>query len=338
MNIDDKKCYLEKYGTIIEYDDLKCEYIKEEPFEGHKIRPLYFVMASRVEIFIERIQDPREEQFFKFRNKFDCVKKDENKIEGFLNVKNSYFIPDEILREDILFFYKLNGKDKIFIVLKDEYIYQMANSEHTVFGIIDFSKGKELFLKRDNDIKQKMKIFHKKIEGLASKYQDMLFVTISDSVLIKYSFNIESGNDEFQSSQLDFERVVGLFKEIRKIVWQIFQMSSYGVFTYGQNKSETLDSYLKNLFHTGILCIEFKKMLDMETGVKQRIRKQGNTKKGDMYLSHCLYKAFRFYLRKKYQYSHEFIEPSAEDWGFKNDRGYNIVALTIPDEPLKFKK
>ena len=70
--------------------------------------------------------------------------------------------------------------------------------------------------------------------------------------------------------------MIEIFKEIRKIVQQIFQMSVYGVFTYGKNKSGNSQSHLKNVFHTGILSSEFKKLFEMEEYVRSWIKQKRN--------------------------------------------------------------
>ena len=344
MSINNEKLILEDYGEVIEFNNLKTSEVTEQVFNfppGNRIHPMFLIRESKIKIFRNYvintkgiIQIPVLEHLYSYVT--HLINKKNNYLEISLHIEGSHFVPDKIHKDDILFFYQIDNK--FFIIIKDEYLHQSLNSEYSIFGMIDFSKGTNLLFNKDNHINQKMKIFHRKIDALASKYQNVLFITISDSILLKYSFKLIGEEKIFQPDKLHFDRIIEIFKEIRKIVQQIFQMNIYGVFTYGKNKCATSQVYLKNAFHTGILSSEFKKMIDMETEVRKWIRKQGNTKKGDMYLSPFLYRAYRFYRRKKHQYSHEIIELSTKEWGLRSDKDNDIVAMKIPDKPLIIKK
>ena len=339
MSIDSEKNIIKQYGQVIEFINLKDEDIESQTVDGYEIYPISLIKKSDIEKFRNSIinqygtVETTGSQDYN-TSKISYIKKHTTYLEVSLNVEGHHFILDNILKDDILFLYKTKD-NKCFIIVQDECITEILNSEHAVFGMIDFSEGKTLLLKKDKDIKQKMKIFQKKIETLAVKYYDILFITISDSIVIKYSFKVVTEENTFQPDKLDFFKIIEIFKELRQLILQIFQMNVYGIFTYGKNKGITSQSILKNVFHTGILSREFEKMINMETTVRNTLKNQPHIQKGDIYLSRVLYKAFRHHLRKKYQSSPILIEPSTRQWGIRDS---DIVAMIIPNKALTLKK
>ena len=208
---------------------------------------------------------------------------------------------------------------------------QVLSREHCIFGMIDFCKGKDLLLTKDNIVESAMENFHKRIECLAEKYKDIMFVTISDSILIKYSFKMIGKDNVFQFNNLDFDKIIKIFKEIRKTIYEIFNMKAYGVFTYGMNKCKTLKSESKNLFHTGILSSEFKEVIEME----EKCRKLKTKDRGDIYLSNVLYTSFRFRWTEIFKYSRNPLPYlSSVEWGIPDE---NITAMKIPEESLVYE-
>ena len=330
MSIDSEKTTLKQYGQIVEFNDLKSKDVHD--------RPMYFIKESQIEDFSNHIINTQSQIDIpqNYLRRYDssdvnCIKKDEGLLEVLLRVEGSHFIPDKILKDDILFFYKIHKGNDFFIIIKDEYIDEILNSEHSVFGMIDFSKGKTLLFDKSKNVKDKMKKFQEEINSLAKKYPSVLFVTISDSILINDSFKVMDEENNFQPDKLDFTKILDIFIKIRAVIKKIFQMDCYGVFDYGNNKGESLSSNLRNVFHTGIFSLEFDKMLDREKYVKKLPKEE----RGDIYLSRVLYKAFRYHLRKKYQSSPISIEPSASEWVCGDP---NTVVAKIPDKPLSFPK
>lgn len=338
-NIETEKELLKRYGRVVDYLDLKNDEIKTQVKEGHTVRPMYFIRESDLGKFSAIVHNEYSsfelsEEGFVGTSELNYIKKYENFMAVELCVEGMHFIPDKILKDNILFFYQIKNIDHFFIVIKDEYKDAVLNREHSIFGIIDFSRGTELLFAKDCIVESKMKEFYKKIDLLARKYKNILFLTISDSVIIKHSFKIIGENNQFKFDNLEFEKIIELFKEIRKITKEIFEMNVYGVFSYGMNKCSAIQSDSKNVFHTGILSYEFKKLMQIEEQCRKL--KKGE-KKGDIYLSFVLYKAFRFRLREKYKLpSESFVEPSAEKWSISSDK--DIIAMEIPDEPIVYKR
>lgn len=119
-------------------------------------------------------------------------------------------------------------------------------------------------------------------------------------------------------------------------------MNTYGVFSYGRNKCEAVKSDSSNLFHTGILSPEFKKIFEIEK-ICRKIKKD---KQGDLYMDDILYHSFRHYVRENWTKSP--IEQSEEDRGIskediditKKNIGISeedITVLKIPDKPILYK-
>ena len=339
MDIKTEKHFLNQYGTVIDYSDLREDKVKVQTKMGYRLRPMYFIKESELEQFRNCIIDahgkivitnPKSMEYT--TSELNFIKKYKDYLEVELCVEGTHFIPDNILKNDILFFYKINNVNNFFIIIKDEYIDQMLNSEHSIFGMIDFSKGKDLLLTKDSVVKLNMKKFYQKMESLAKEHENIMFVTISDSILIKHSFKVIEENNVLQFDNLDFEKIIKIFKEVRRIIREIFKMGSYGVFTYGVNKCKPLKSSSENLFHTGILSTEFKRVIEME----EKCRKFKKEDRGDIYVSNVLYKAFMFRWRKKFKLSKTSIPfQSSEE---KSTSDENIIAMKIPDIPILPKK
>ena len=210
--------------------------------------------------------------------------------------------------------------------------------------MIDFCGAKDLFLQKDSTIKQKMKIFQTEINKLSVKYKDISFITISDSILIKYAFYIISKkNGKFLPDKFDFNRIIKLFKDIRKITKKVFTMNVYGIFCYGMNKCKAMESNSSNVFHSGILLLEFEKIFEIEK-ISRKLKKD---KQGDLYMTNNLYHAFRYYVRKNWKKYP--IEQSIKEWGINKTTDIDITkkiksviserditVLKIPDKSLVF--
>ena len=318
---ENEKEFLKKYGAIINYLDLQ-----EKEVKGL----ISLVKESEIEQFANYINNKDGKITLKgstqygtadinFRGKYESYLKIELCVEG------SHFIPYKILKDDILFFFKRRKDNHFFMLVTDECINQILYSEYSIFGIVDFCEGSNLLLEKDSSIKPKMKHFYEAIDKLANEYTDVLFITISDSVLIKRSFKIVGDSGGFEFNNVDFERMIEIFKEIRKIVYEIFNMGAYSVFSYGINKCKTLKSHSENVFHTGILSSEFKEVMEIE----KKCRKYKKEEKGDMYISYILYKAFRFYIKKKYLLSTSpFLYPVSVESRIEGEE--DVVSLKIP--------
>ena len=338
MNVRDEKHILKSYGKIIEFNDLKNSDVTEQIVEGlsgNPIRPMFLVRESKIEIFRNHVVNNRGMIYIPELEPLglyliNLISKKSSDLEICLQMDDSHFVPDRIVKDDILFFYQRDNQ--FFTIVKDEYLIQSLKSEYSIFGMVDFSKGTTLLFKKDNYVKQKMRIFHRKIDALAGKYQDLLFITVSDSIILKYSFKLLDEENNFQPDRLRFDRIIEVFKEIRKIVQQIFHMNVYGIFSYGKNKCETSQSYLQNIFHTGILSSEFKTLFDIENTIKNYYKQNRGANMGDLYSNIFLYRAFRFYCRQQHRSSPNYRELASCDWGIRKD----IVAMTIPDRPLTF--
>lgn len=329
MNIE--KEILKKYGDIVYYSELQKDQIKKYPISGREYHLMYIIKESEIERFTSSINNEDglirlSARPMEYRTScVDLKEKQENYLEVELCVKEQHFIPDRISKDDILFFFKRNKNNSFYIMVKNEYVDQLLNSEHSIFGMIDFCDGKKLLFTKDSIVKPKMDNFYKEIEFLAKKYQDVLFFTISDSVLIKYSFKIIK-EDILQSDCLDFQRIIEIFKEIRRVIREIFEMDSYGVFTYGMNKCKTPKSDSMNLFHTGILSNEFKQLMKME----ETCRKFKKEERGDVYISDVLYFAYRYHFQEKYKDKTCRIPfQSSSEWSTSDK---NITAMKITDD------
>ena len=343
-----EKKLLKKYGRVIDYSELQEGEVKEQPIHGLRYRLIYLIKESEIENFTNSINnkygtiqltDPTEYR----TSEIDFKKKDKNYLEVGLCIKGHHFIPDKISRNDILFFFNLKNHEKnvFFIMVKDEYINEILYSEHSIFGLVDFCKGSDLLSEKDSSIKPKMKIFYKEINNLAKKYADILFVTISDSIIIKHSFQILNKEGKLSSDNFNFNRIIELFKKIREITRKTLEMNTYGVFSYGKNKCETVKSDSSNLFHTGVLSHEFKKIFEIE----EICRKLKKDKKGDLYMDNNLYHSFHYYIEENWR-NFPIMQSEAE-WGInKEDIDINkknigiseedITVLKIPDKPLVF--
>ena len=329
--------FLSRYGNTIDYPDLKEDKIQEKIKQGHRVRPMYLIKVSQLEKFRNGvIHEHGKIVLHKNDLLFNTLEVDfDEKYKDYLKVKlcveETHFVPDKILKDDILFFYEIHSVKYFFIIIKDEYMDQTLSREHCIFGMIDFCKGRDLLLTKDNIIKSDMEKFYKKMECLAEKYEDIMFVTISDSILIKHSFKVIGENNMFQFDNLDFGKMIEIFKEIRKIICEIFNMGAYGVFTYGVNKCEPLKSNFKNLFHTGILSSEFKRVIEME----EKCRKFKKENRGDIYVSNVLYKASRFRWGEIFKRSQTPVPyPGSVEWSTPDE---NIIAMEIPDKSLIYE-
>ena len=335
MSIETEKDILKQYGKIIEYSELKEEHVKNKLKEGFRIKSMYFIQKSQLERFRTTIIDvyslievPNSTKKEWQTSEINLLKKKEDYLEVELCVEGLHFIPDKILKNDILFFF-LTKKDKFFLIIEDSYINQSLNSEHSIFGMIDFCEGNKLLFERNNSIKSKFEKFQIKMKSLAQEYKKNLFVTISDSIIMKFSFKIidhsNDGSMKLKVENFDFDQMIDLFKKIRGFTKEIFNMSIYGVFSYGMNKCNPSVSNSINLFHTGILSNEFKLLIEKEKECR------AFEEKGDMYVTNILGRAFHHHFIKKQKISRSPMPFSiSQEW--QGPKG--ITVLKIPDEPL----
>ena len=337
---------LKQYGKVIGYSELQGNEIKKVPISGHRFRLMYLVVESEIDQFVNFINNEdgtihlTDSMSYRY-SEVDFKKIYSKYLEIKLCVKGNHFIPDKILRSDILFFFKRSRNGDFFIIIKDKYINQILKREHCIFGMIDLCRGQKLLLEEDRILKSKMEEFHIEINKLSQKYRDILFITVSDSILIKYAFQIISENGKFLTDKFAFNKIIQVFREIRKISRAIFTIDVYGVFSYGMNKCKTIKSDSSNIFHVGIFSNEFKDMFVME----EICRKIKDVKKGDLYMTNDLYHAFRFYIKEKRTAFQSITEHSESEWKIskkdidetKKVRSISeedITVFKIFDEPL----
>ena len=351
INLKNEKKLLRQHGKVIDYSEFQEDEIKEQYIQGLKYRLMYLIKEAEIKKFTTSINNKygiihlTDSKIYS-TSEINFKKKDKNYLEVGLCVKEHHFIPDKISKDDILFFFNLKHEQKLFITVKDEYINEILYSEHSIFGLVDFCKGSDLLSERDSSIKPKMKTFYKEINNLAKKYADILFVTISDSIIIKHSFKVLDKKGNLSSENFNFNRIIKLFKEIREITRKTLKMKTYGVFSYGRNKSETVISDSSNLFHTGILSPAFKKVFEIE----EICRKLKKDKQADLYMDNMLYHSFRHYVQENWREGREYpIEQSVAEWGIskediditKKNIGISeedITVLKIPDKSLIFSE
>ena len=252
--------------------------------------------------------------------------------------KDITFFLIAFIKKNIDFFFKPQNKNKNmypFIFIKDSAIEEMLNAEHCMYGYIDMSKGYSLLLESDADIRAKMNQFQKGIDQIGRKYKEIMFITIGDSVLLKYCFRVVY-NNKLDVSNFDFKKMIKCFKEVKEHINNIFQMECYGVFTYGYNKAGNLKSETENVFHSGILSKSFSLLIDFENCVRKI------QTRGDMYLTKSLYQAYRFYARKEYKEKNQVTEYSQNETGISEfDNCLKLkgaVAIKLADTPFLIKK
>ena len=217
-----EKEFLGRYGNVVEYSNLKEDRVQKKIKRGHEVRPMYLIKISQLKEFRNGVIHEHGSIILHKKNlsfntlEVDFEKRHEKYLEVKLCIEETHFIPDNILKEDILFFYKIHGVEYYFIIIKDEYMDQVLSREHCIFGMIDFCKGKDLLLRKDTIVKSNMENFHKKIECLVNKHEDIMFVTISDSILIKHSFKVVGEDNIFQFDNLDFDKMINISQRDKK--------------------------------------------------------------------------------------------------------------------------
>ena len=340
---------LSKYGKLISYAEFKGNKVKKKIESGRSYCFMYLIIESEVNQFANSINKKYGSIKLTDSTKYRTLAVDfKERYEKFLKInvriEDRHFVPDTILRDHILSFFKINKNNDLFIIVKDEYIKQFPESEHCIVGMIDFCQGKDLFLQKDNTIKSKMKIFQTEINTLSLKYKDIALITISDSVLIKYSFYIISKDRKLIHDKFNFNKIIYLFKDIRKIVRKIFTMNVYGIFCYGLNKCKAIKSNSPNVVHLGILSHEFKKIFEIEA----KCRALKKDKKGDLYTERTLYHSYRHYNRKSLNRSPKGPILVKQEWGMnekdidmtKKLNGISetdIIISKIPDKPFYYQ-
>ena len=348
MKENEAKDFLKQHGDIYYYDDISNNDIKaileaperKERIPSRTIRQIFLIKESQLEEFAKYVHNYYSPIQLPFYKAFEILGATlEEKHKDYLNVKlcvdaNEHLvdmIPDIIPNKDTVLFYKSKSTSKslghLFLVVTDKYANQVIQrfdtKQHAIFGIIDFAKGNNLL--QDVELQKNLITFLKEVSLLGKKYPDIQFITISDSILIKNSFNImESG--QWQLGQLldSFSDIVTIFKDIRKAGKKILNMSCYGVFSYGVNRCASLDSGLKNVFHSGILSDQFKTVIEIESNCKNSSKED----QYDMYLTRDLYRGINKCaaddpekFRKKYLFSESSKVSFSED----------VIGVIVPD-------
>lgn len=311
---------LKRYGSVFSFEQLDESCIPKVSKEGKRVKPVFIIRESSSDGFLKYIIDsyspvevPKsaltEEVLFA---EIDFESKLEYGIKCRLCINKHHFIPYTIHKQDILYFFKPNNKKPNmypFVFIKDQAIDEMLNAEHGIYGMIDMSKGSSLLSESDINVRRKMQEFQEKISDIGNKYQAFTLITIGDSVLLKHCFKILK-NERLDFSGFNFVKIIECYREIKQSIKSIFNMDSYGVFTYGNNKVGDLVSYAKNVFHSGIFSKSFKTLIYLEERIK-------GSSKNDLYLTKSLYQTYRFYEREQFETTGTIKEHSAVELGIQ---------------------
>lgn len=119
-SIENEKEFLKQYGKVIDYSQLQENEIREQPIQGLRYRLMYLIKESEIRNFTNDINKYGTIRFT-YPTKYgiseiDFKKKYINYLEIALCVRRHHFIPDKILKDDILFFFNFKKyENNIFL-------------------------------------------------------------------------------------------------------------------------------------------------------------------------------------------------------------------------------
>jgi hypothetical protein len=189
-----------------------------------------------------------------------------------------------------------NWDERPTLFVKSEWLEKTLSRQNCVFGLID-AIGVRKKLETGIAMNEQLRILRSGLDGIASRYPQISFVSFADSVLIKSHWSLDI------KYAFDPEASLNLFTEIRTLFKESLGLAVYGVFTQGSNEYYTDSSMhvseTKNHVCLNSLGAPFADLFAIDDAARRAYRENPHT--DDLYLDELYFNSLR--LNSKFKQS-----------------------------------
>jgi len=184
---------------------------------------------------------------------------------------------------------------KPYIFVDHEWLERLFTREYSVFSLVD-AIGVRAALRDQVLTEEKLILLRKKIDQLAEQYQEISFISLADSLILKSNWSVGYFRKSIKCSY-EPEAFIRVVKELQAIYRKVLNLEIYAILTQGMNEyyKESLlhISHTRNHICLNCLGIPFAELLAIERSVKSAL-KCGIHPPAELYMDGQYYHSLNF--------------------------------------------
>lgn len=185
--------------------------------------------------------------------------------------------------------------EKPHIFVKSEWLERLYLRSHSVFALIDAIDVKDA-LNNGLLTREKLIRLRDRIDAIAERHLDVLFISFADSVLLKSNWHVGQYNSKIKYSY-EPEIFIRVISEIQTAYREVLGLSVYAVLAQGSNAyyddplSHT--SATKNHISLNSLGLPFAQLMSIEKAARTAIRRKVHDP-AEIYMDKSFFHSLRF--------------------------------------------
>ncbi|MGE0733695.1 MAG: hypothetical protein AB7G15_02865 [Alphaproteobacteria bacterium] len=187
--------------------------------------------------------------------------------------------------------------ERIRIFVKDAWSDDLYSRSFSVFALID-AIGVKNALFAQSMTKQKLLRLRNRIDSLAKKYSQILFISVADNVLLKGDWTIGSYKNRIKYTYSP-EAFIPVIANVNKAFNEVLGLNTYAVLTQGTNEyyDEPLHHISKAGNHISLnsLGLPFAQLLSIDNAARKAV-KSGVHQPGELYMDESFFRSLQFTL------------------------------------------
>lgn len=188
-----------------------------------------------------------------------------------------------------------NCDEKVHIFVDSEWFDSLTKRLYAVFGMVDAIDMKDA-LKSGAISRKALEELRNGIDGIASAFPDVAFVSFADSILLKGHWSteyvIKGAPQTYQPEQF-----LEIYRRCRNLFKSTLGLNAYGIFTQGANEfyEDALLHISNSKNHIGLNSFgtPFAQLMDIDIAARMAIRKELHSP-ADLYLEQYFFATLNF--------------------------------------------
>jgi len=257
-----------------------------------------------------------------------CFGGDYFNIKFILNRLNRFHSVHRVLPvKELLYAFEVIYNEKYpYLIVKQQWLNEMVNSNNSTYAFIDFVGFKKIIHQNGKIPTAVINPILNIINKYSKENPEMVFLTLADNIVIKSSWNIFTGNLDYEP-----EKFMVLLQVVLRAIMDESGIQTYCIVTQGTDyiKEEDIEfssPQSSNHFFLSSISVPFIDAFEIDGDVRKKVKE--DLRKSDFYLEQSFYSS----LKKNYFSGEEPIEMNKQHVISQNsDREISYFPLTLDE-------
>lgn len=184
--------------------------------------------------------------------------------------------------------------EKPTIFVRDDWIENLYRKVNCIFGMVDAADVRDA-LRNGYQFEKRLPKFRDAVDKIASRYPTVVFISFADTVLLKAGWKPNHSKEE--NYKYEPERLLLIFRHLKKAFRETLGFDAYGVFTQGANEFSSDPTLLHIAASSNHVCLNslgapFADLKAIDSAARQAIRR-GDHIRHELYLDSSFYYSLR---------------------------------------------